>query len=316
MRILGFLLAVVAFAAPAAAATDPRASLPAPAIELTAAQQQAWAPRPARPATVPVLNYHAVTAEPGPYNVTRQQLAEHMAMLARGGYRTITIRQYQRFLAGDLAGLPSRPILITFDDGYLSSFRGADQVLAQHGFSAVMFVITSIADTAQVQADAGALTSSYLAWGELAAMARGGRWELQFHANQGHRLIPVAAGQTGPFYANLLYADGQRELFYLFKRRVSGDILAGRATMYAKAPGFVPVAFVVPYGEYGQKSTNYAPIPEWARSWMLTAFKVLFIQDHAYVTRPGETVAYRYAIHDTTTAQALRDWLTRSPLAP
>ena len=125
-------------------------------------------------------------------------------------------------------------------------------MLAQHGFSAVMFVITSIADTAQVQADAGALTSSYLAWGELAAMARGGRWELQFHANQGHRLIPVAAGQTGPFYANLLYADGQRELFYLFKRRVSGDILAGRATMYAKAPGFVPVAFVVPYGEYGQ----------------------------------------------------------------
>ena len=49
-----------------------------------------------------------------------------MAMLAADGFHAISIAQYARFAGGDVAALPDRPILITFDDGRLDSYQGAD----------------------------------------------------------------------------------------------------------------------------------------------------------------------------------------------
>ena len=205
---------------------------------------------------VPVLLYHGIDVAPrpsGPYSITQAEFARQMAMLASDGFHAISIAQYARFAGGDVAGLPDRPILITFDDGRLDSYQGADAVLARYGMRATMFVITANADAAK---------PGYLSWPQLRAMAAGGRWDLQEHAHAGHVLIPTGPGRrTGPYYANLIYRNGVRERFSAFKRRVSSDILAGRRLMAAQIPGFEPLAFAVPYSDYGQERTNYAPIP-------------------------------------------------------
>jgi Polysaccharide deacetylase len=253
---------------------------------------------------VPVLVYHGIDAVPRPsepYSITETEFARQIAMLARDGFHAISIAQYARFAAGDVAGLPDRPILITFDDGRLDSHQGADATLGRYGMRATMFVITANADAAK---------PGYLSWPQLRAMAAGGRWDLQEHAHAGHVRIPTGPGrQTGPYYANLIYRNGTRERFSAFKRRVTSDILAGRRRMAAQISGFEPVAFAVPYSDYGQEHTNYAPIPAWERGWLQRTFNVFFVQDHRVYNLPGNPIGQRYGIRAHTTAETLRDWL-------
>jgi hypothetical protein len=256
---------------------------------------------------VPVLVYHGIDVSPrasGPYSVTQAEFARHMAILVREGFHAISIAQYARFAAGDVAGLPDRPILITFDDSRLDSYEGADAILARYGLRATMFVITANADAAK---------PGYLSWPQLRAVAAGGRWDLQEHAHAGHVMIPTGPGRrTGPYYANLIYRNGRRETFSAFKRRVSSDILAGRRLMADQIPGFEPLAFAVPYSDYGQARTNYAPIPAWESGWLRRTFKVFFVQDHRVYNLPGNAIGQRYGIRAGTTAEMLRDWLRQA----
>jgi len=144
-------------------------------------------------------------------------------------------------------------------------------------------------------------------------MATSGRWDVQEHAHAGHVLIPTGPGsQRGPFYANLLYRNGTRETFTAFKRRVSGDILYGRELMAANIPGYQPLAFAVPYDNYGQLRTNYAPIPSWESGWLARTFNVFFVQDHRIYNLPGNPIGQRYGIHASTTAEALHQWLVQA----
>ena len=77
-----------------------------------------------------------------------------------------------------------------------SSFDGADAVLRQLGWTAVMFV------------DVGNVTErtrGYASWARLGAAQLSGRWELQLHAGRGHHNIRYdPAGTMGPFYAYLV----------------------------------------------------------------------------------------------------------------
>jgi hypothetical protein len=256
---------------------------------------------------VPVLVYHGIhpldqTAR-DPYSIEPAEFARQMAMLAADGFHTISIAQYAQFQAGGVAQLPDRPILITFDDGRIDSYRGADPVLGRYGLRATMFVITANAEAAK---------PGYLGWSQLARIAAGGRWDLQEHAHAGHVLIPTGpGGATGPYYANLLYRSGVREKFTAFKRRVSSDILTGRRLMSSHIPGFEPLAFAVPYGNYGQGRSNYGPIAAWESGWLERTFEVIFIQDRPAYNSPGNPIGQRYAIHAGTTAATLEAWLAQ-----
>ena len=256
---------------------------------------------------VPVLLYHGIDVVPRPgepYSISQAEFARQMSMLARDGFHAISIAQYARFAGGDIAELPDRPILITFDDGLLDSYQGADAILARYNLRATMFVITANADAAK---------PGYLNWPQLRAMAASGRWDLQEHAHAGHVRIPIGPGRrTGPYYANLIYRNGVRERFSAFKRRVSSDILAGRRLLGLQIPGFEPLAFAVPYSDYGQQRTNYAPIPAWESGWLQRMFKVFFVQDHRVYNLPGNPIGQRYGVRAATTAETLHAWLRQA----
>ena len=284
------------------------AALSAAALLGAAPRAHADAPVHNYRGVVPVLVYHGIHANPDPsrdpYAISQPEFASHMAALADAGFHAISIDQYARFAAGYTAALPDRPILITLDDGRLDSYQGADAALGRYGMRATMFVIT---------AKAAAAAPGYLSWAQLRAMAAGRRWDVQEHAHAGHVRIPTGpGGRTGPYYANLIYRNGTRESFSVFKRRVTSDILAGRGLLTSQLPGFQPFAFAVPYGNYGQQSTNYAPIPAWLGSWLTRAFNVVFVQDHAVYNLPGNPIGQRYAIRASTAAGTLLAWLAEA----
>ncbi|HXH08792.1 MAG TPA: polysaccharide deacetylase family protein [Alphaproteobacteria bacterium] len=64
--------------------------------------------------------------------------AEQMAYLDREGYTTISLGEFVAFQDGE-ASLPPKPIILTFDDGFMSIYRYAFPVLKQYGMKATVF---------------------------------------------------------------------------------------------------------------------------------------------------------------------------------
>lgn len=125
---------------------------------------------PARIARVPILTYHRVheyateltksipdlTIEPGTF-------VSEMEALDRAGYNTITQKQLFDALYGGVA-LPAKPMLLTFDDGYVDHVDQVLPVLKRLHMVATFYVVTRRVH------EAGFLTSSQIRELEAAGM--------------------------------------------------------------------------------------------------------------------------------------------------
>src|SRR5207244_610571 len=93
---------------------------------------------------VPVLLYHGLTPfSRDPllaYNVhmTVAAFEDQMRAIKHAGYSPITCEQLAAWYQGR-GRLPNKPLLITFDDARLDSFRYGDPILAKYGLKATMF---------------------------------------------------------------------------------------------------------------------------------------------------------------------------------
>ncbi|SFP84671.1 Polysaccharide deacetylase [Hymenobacter arizonensis] len=101
----------------------------------------------ARP-QVPILCYHQIrdwTAKDSKgakdYIIPVAQFKAQMKMLADSGYHTVLPDQLYAYLTTG-APLPSKPIMLTFDDTDLDQFTVARPTLEQYGYKAVYFVMT------------------------------------------------------------------------------------------------------------------------------------------------------------------------------
>src|SRR4051812_46906410 len=102
----------------------------------------------AAPATVPALVYHKVAPIPAgsahPENYTTpEQFERHLAYLRRARFTPISFAEYVAHRNGK-GTLPPRPILLTFDDGYLNTYAQVFPRLLAHGFTATVFVVAGM----------------------------------------------------------------------------------------------------------------------------------------------------------------------------
>jgi peptidoglycan/xylan/chitin deacetylase (PgdA/CDA1 family) len=92
--------------------------------------------------------YHKVdrirpgTRYPGNH-VLPEAFDEQLAALKRWNYQSITLDQWIAYKE-KRAGLPRRPIIITFDDGYSSTYHTAWPILRRHGFTATVFLVAGL----------------------------------------------------------------------------------------------------------------------------------------------------------------------------
>jgi len=97
---------------------------------------------------VPILCYHQVRNwRPSDGKVGKDYIVEienfknHIKMLADSGYHTILPDQLYAYLNTG-APLPSKPIMLTFDDTDLDQFTVVNPTLKKYGFKAVYFIMT------------------------------------------------------------------------------------------------------------------------------------------------------------------------------
>ena len=131
-----------------ATAADEANATPAPAPgTIPAAMSGNAAGILARP-QVPILCYHQIrdwTARDSKnakdYITPIATFRGHIKMLADSGYHTVSPDQLYAYLTTG-ARLPSKPVLLTFDDTDLDQFTVARPELAKYGFKAMYFVMT------------------------------------------------------------------------------------------------------------------------------------------------------------------------------
>ena len=103
---------------------------------------------PAGAQAVPVLMYHHLLreAENTRYRgnsivTTVEAFTAQLQWLKDNGYETISLASLEAFLYNN-GPLPPKPVMITFDDGYLSNALYAAPILREAGFTAVVFPVT------------------------------------------------------------------------------------------------------------------------------------------------------------------------------
>jgi len=91
--------------------------------------------------------YHEVTHRQLPtfqkYCVTPNAFSAQIKWLAMRGYVAISLDQLLAFRHG-AAGLPRRPIIITFDDGFRDCVGHVAPVLRAHSFTAIFYLVAGL----------------------------------------------------------------------------------------------------------------------------------------------------------------------------
>lgn len=103
----------------------------------------------AKTTSLPVLMYHYISRYPNSIAVSPDLFTEHCEMLAKNGWRGISLAEAERYL---LAGedLPPKSCLITFDDGYLDNYVYAWPILQKYGHCGTVFAVSGRIGTEDV----------------------------------------------------------------------------------------------------------------------------------------------------------------------
>ena len=129
---------------------------------------------------VPVLNYHQVNDEKhSALTLHVDQFREQMEYLHNQGYNTITLAQLYDYLENGTE-LPNKPIVITFDDGYVDNYNNALPILKEYNMKATLFMISDAANT-----------PGFVSTEQMHQMEAGG-FDIQGHTNH-HKILTKIA---------------------------------------------------------------------------------------------------------------------------
>ncbi len=156
---------------------------------------------------VPVLLYHNFVAEgeESLYSVSISRLEEHLAALRDAGYHTVSPEDLSRYV-NQGEPLPDKPILITFDDGYLSNYTLAYPLLQKYQMKATIFVIgRSIGLDTYVD---GLPMTPHFTLEQAREMEASGLVSIHSH---GYNFHQVEGRDPDPVRANILKLSGESE---------------------------------------------------------------------------------------------------------
>jgi len=98
-----------------------------------------------RVVTVPILLYHSISSDRSAdnrYTVSVSDFEDQMERLRFWGYSSITIKDLVDHINKG-SSLPRRPIVISFDDGYLNVYDTAFPIMERYGFSGTVYIVAN-----------------------------------------------------------------------------------------------------------------------------------------------------------------------------
>lgn len=148
-------------------------------------------------------------------------LRGHLEALRGDGFQPITLRELDAFYR-HAQPLPAKPVLLTFDLGYLETYSAVDPILRAMRWRAVMFLVTSRQTVRN---------PAFIYWDRAQRMLDSGVWEIGAQGHLSHDPIPVDdRGAVGAFLSDRKWlADaGRVETGDEFAARVRRDYQASK----------------------------------------------------------------------------------------
>ena len=147
-----------------------------------------------RTTKVPILLYHHITTdkftnEESVSLISPSDFRLHMTAI-KVHFNPISLRKYYEYVMCDDGSvtLPENPIVVTFDDGYLSNYEIAYPILKSLEIPATIFVVT---DTVGAVAGEGKVNNTHCTWEQAREMEASGLIEIQSHTVNHLRLTAL-----------------------------------------------------------------------------------------------------------------------------
>ena len=180
-------------------------------------------------ADVPVLMYHHLDEAGNDSTAITPELFEaQMRALREAGYESVMPDDLLAYVRSG-AALPDKPVVITFDDGYLSNYEYAWPILEKYGFRATVFVIGATVGCTEHYKDTDYPITPHFSWEQAAEMVASGVISVQSHTFDMHQWAPFEAGRA-------------RESILRFEDESEADYRAALAADCEKMAGAIPAA--------------------------------------------------------------------------
>lgn len=144
--------------------------------------------------SIPVLMYHHLVEDLSGHGgneavVSVRQFREQMKFLAQEGYSTLNATELLAFLNGQ--PVPDNTVVITFDDGYESSYIHAYPILQEFGLQAIMHVIVAVTPG---EIGGGRKGIPKISWEQMRRMIESGVIDIQSHTYDSHYYAQINEG--------------------------------------------------------------------------------------------------------------------------
>ncbi|KXO82749.1 poly-beta-1,6-N-acetyl-D-glucosamine N-deacetylase PgaB [Acinetobacter venetianus] len=214
-----------------------------------------------------IIGYHEITDRKDAlipsYAVTSQQFSEHLDWLKNNGYHFINVDQLIKAHEGKYS-LPSKPVLLTVDDGYQSFYQNAYPIIRAKKVPVVLAVVGSWLEPKESQkVDFGGEAISrdkILSWKELKEMQNSGLVEIASHSYHLHQgIVGNPQGNLEPAAITRIYDSASKsyESDEHYQSRIFQDLKKNNDLL--KSHGLrSPRVMVWPYGRYNMQLVQTA----------------------------------------------------------
>ncbi|MFW6147476.1 MAG: poly-beta-1,6-N-acetyl-D-glucosamine N-deacetylase PgaB [Thermodesulfobacteriota bacterium] len=225
-----------------------------------------------------VLCYHNVPIKVKPdnsYGVSQNIFIEQMEYLRTHGYQPISLDDIAKARKNKKA-LPDKPVLLTFDDAYISYYTFVFPVLETFGYPSVLAVVGAWIDNPP-----DTLAEPLMNWDQIRDVAQSDLVEIASHTYDLHKGIRYnPQGNIAPA-VNVFAFDPAKEAYEReddYRARIESDFIMQNRLFQDKL-GVIPRAIVWPYGKF-----NLISIEEASKAGYV--FTLTLEEGAAHVKRP------------------------------
>ena len=204
-----------------------------------------------------VFCYHNVPIKANPadsYGVSQNIFVEQMEYLRTHGYHPVSLDDILHAREGK-KDLPDKPILLAFDDAYISYYNFVFPVLKKFGYPSLLAVVGSWIDNPPE-----GLPEPLMNWDQIREVAQSELVEIASHTYDLHKGIQYnPQGNVGPA-VNVFAFDPATKTYETedeYRARIKSDFIA-QNSLFKRKLGISPRAVVWPYGKFNHISTDVA----------------------------------------------------------
>lgn len=192
---------------------------------------------------VPIIMYHSILkSKSGDYIVHPNVLEKDLLYIKEKGYETITMSDLIYYVYEDKP-LPSKPIIITFDDGHYNNLTYALPLLKKYNMKAVISIVGKYTNTFTKTNEANP-NYGYLRWKDINDLMKSGNIEFQNHTYNLHSI----SARKG---CSKKYNETKEQ----YENVLSSDILQLQEEFKINT-NYTPNTFTYPFGAISKDSLN------------------------------------------------------------